>query len=108
MQLASHTESVLSSEYSKNAQFTTVRMNCKGPGLRLILVYGPQQKELEENRTEFHETLSVEMEKCFLSGDSLILAGVFNDAKLGYDIIKDDIHVVSKWQNSSCTNDNEV
>ena len=29
-----------------------------------------------------------------LNGDSLILAGDFN-AKLGYDIIKDDIHVMS-------------
>ena len=69
-------------------------MNCKGQGLRFILVYGPQEKELEENRTEFYETLSIEIEKCFLSGDSLVLAGDFN-AKLGNDIIKDDIHVMS-------------
>ena len=67
-------ESVLS-EYGKNAEFVTVRMNCKGQGLRFILVYGPQEKELEENRTEFYETLSIEIEKCFLSGDSLVLAG---------------------------------
>ena len=86
-------ESVLS-EYGKNAEFITVRMNCKGQGLRLILVYGPQEKELEENRTEFYETLSIEIERCFLSGDSLILAADFN-AKLGYDIITDDIHVMS-------------
>ena len=89
------------SEYGKNAEFITVRMNCKGQGLRLILVYGPQEKELEENRAEFYETLSVEIEKCFLSGDSLILAGDFN-AKLGYDIIT--CHV-PKWQITSCTND---
>ena len=69
-------------------------MNCKGQGLRLILVYDPQEKEPEENRTEFYETLSSEIEKCFLSGDSLILAEDFN-AKLGYDIIKNDIHVMS-------------
>ena len=79
-------ESVLS-EYGKNAEFVTVRMNCKGQGLRFILVYGPQEKELEENRTEFYETLSIEIEKCFLSGDSLVLAGDFN-AKLGNDIIR--------------------
>ena len=86
-------ESVLS-EYGKNAEFVTVRMNCKGQGLRFILVYGPQEKELEENRTEFYETLSIEIEKCFLSGDSLVLSGDFN-AKLGNDIIKDDIDVMS-------------
>ena len=69
-------------------------MNCKGQGLRLILVYGPHEKEPEENRTEFNERLSIEIEKCFLCGDSLVLAGDFN-AKLGYDIIKDHIHVMS-------------
>ena len=69
-------------------------MNCKGQGLRFFPVYGPQEKELEENRTDFYETLSIEIEKCFLSGDSLVLAGAFN-AKLGNDIIKDDIHVMS-------------
>ena len=73
-------------------------MNRKGQGLRLILVYGPQEKEPEENRTEFYETLSIEIEKCFLSGDSPILAGDFN-AKLGYDITKDDIHVMSPMAN---------
>ena len=60
-------------------------MNCKGQGLRLILVYGPQEKKPEENRTEFYETLSIKTGKCFLSGDSRVLAGDFN-AKLGYDI----------------------
>ena len=62
--------------------------------MRSILVYGPQEKEPEENGTEFYETLSNEIEKSFLSGDSLVLAGDFN-AKLGYDIIKDVIHVMS-------------
>ena len=60
----------------------------------LILVYGPHEMEPEENRTEFNERLSIEIEKCFLCGDSRVLAGDFN-AKLGYDIIKDDIHVMS-------------
>ena len=85
-------ESVLSG-YGKNADFITVIMNSKGQGLTLILVYGPQENEPEENRTEFYETLSIEIERCFLSGDSLILAGDLND-KLGYDI-KDDI---PEWQ----------
>ena len=62
--------------------------------MRLIPVYGPQEKEPEENRTEFYETLSIEIEKCFLSGDPRVLAGDFN-TKLGYDIIQDGIHVMS-------------
>ena len=50
---------------------------------------------LEQLQLQFLEqTLSIEIEKCFLSGDSLVLAGDFN-AKLGNDIIKDDIHVMS-------------
>ena len=70
----------------ENAEFITVRMEGKYDGLRIVLVYGPQEKDTEENREEFYEDLSVEIDRCLLSGDSLLLAGDFN-AKLGSEIM---------------------
>ena len=79
----------------ENAEFITVRMEGKYNGLRIVLVYGPQEKDTEENRKAFYEDLSVEIERCLLSGDSLLLAGDFN-AKLGSRIINCDTHTMSK------------
>ena len=80
----------------RNAEFITVRMNCRDRGLHVILVYGPQEYDSEENRNDFYDFISVEIERCYLNGDSFNLAGDFN-AKLGSDIIKNDIH--PKFQN---------
>ena len=70
-------------------------MEGKYNGLRIVLVYGPQEKDTEENREAFYEDLSVEIERCLLSGDSLLLAGDFN-AKLGSEIINCDTHTMSR------------
>ena len=56
-------------------------MEGKCNGLRIVLVYGPQEEDTEENRETFDEDLSVEIERCLVSADFL-LAGDFN-AKLG-------------------------
>ena len=58
-------------------------------------MYGPQEKDTEENREAFHEDLSVEIERCLISDDSLLLAGDFT-AKLGSEIINCDTHTMSK------------
>ena len=79
----------------RNAEFTTVRINCQDRGLHVILVYGFQEYDSEENRNDFYDAISVEIERCYLNGDSFILAGDFN-AKLGSDIIKNDIHPMSQ------------
>ena len=63
-----------------------MRINCWDRGLRVILVYGPQEYDSEKNRNYFNDSISVEIE-CYLNGDSFILADDFN-AKLGSDIIK--------------------
>ena len=79
----------------RNAEFITVRLNCWDRGLRVILVYGPQEYDSEENRNDFYDSISAEIERSYLNGDSFILAGDFN-AKLGSSIIKNDIHPVSQ------------
>ena len=79
----------------ENAEFITVRMEGKYNGLRLVLVYGPQEKCTEENREAFYEDLSVKIKRCLLSGDSLLLAGDFS-AKLGSEIINCDMHTMSR------------
>ena len=80
---------------SENAELITVRMEGKYNGLRIVLVYGPQGKDTEENREAFYEDLSVEIERCLLSGDSLFLAGDFS-AKLDSEIINYDTHTMSR------------
>ena len=87
-------ESVMT-DSGRNAEFITMRINCRDRGLRVILVYGPQEYDSEENRNDFYDSISVETERCYLNGDSFILAGDFN-AKLGSDIIKYDIHPKSQ------------
>ena len=79
----------------ENAEFITVRMEGKYNGLRIVLVYGPQEKDTEGNREAFYEHLSVEVERCLLSGDSLLLASDFS-AKLGSEIINCDRHTMSR------------
>ena len=47
----------------ENAECITVRMEGKYNGLRVVLVYRPQEKDTEENREAFYEDLSVEIER---------------------------------------------
>ena len=48
-------ESVMT-DSGRNAEFITVRLNCWDRGLRVILVYGPQEYNSEENRNDFHDS----------------------------------------------------
>ena len=57
------------------------------------MVYGPQEND--KTKSDFYENISVEIERCLVSGDSLLLTGDFN-AKLGVDIIQNDIHSMTK------------
>ena len=50
---------------------------------------------LRKNRNDFYDSISVEIERRYLNGDSFILAGDFN-AKLGSSIVKNDIHPMSQ------------
>ena len=83
-------ESVMTDRGS-NAEFITVRLNCWDSGLRVVLVYGSQEYDSEENRNDFYDSISAEIELCYLNGDSFILVGDLN-AKLGSSIIESDIH----------------
>ena len=79
----------------RNAEFITLKLNCLDRGLRVIFVYGAQEYGSEENSNDFYDSISVEIERCYLNGDSFILAGDVN-AKLGSSIIKNDIHLMSQ------------
>ena len=79
----------------RNAEFMAVRLNCWDIGLRVILVYGPQEYYSEKNRNDFYDSISAEIERSYLNGDSFILAGDFN-AKLDGSIIKNDILPMSQ------------
>ena len=69
---------------------------CSQPSsLWLILSYGPQEKESENKRTDFYESLSIQIQRAQMEGDMAILVSDFN-AKLGSDVIKGDIHSMSK------------
>ena len=51
------------------------------------------KKKILRNREAFYEDLSVEIERCLLSGGSLLLASDFN-AKLGSAMIDYDTHTI--------------
>ena len=54
-------------------------------------MYGPQDNVSQEVRKEFFQNVQIQVNKAFLSGDSIILLGDYN-AKLGKLIIPGDIH----------------
>ena len=89
-------QSVLIDE-GDNAEFISVRLCSQPSSIRLILSYGPQEKESENKRTDFYESLSIQIQRAQMEGDMVILVGDFN-AKLGSDVIKGDIlSNVKKW-----------
>ena len=61
--------------------------------VRLILVYGPQENDSEDKDSFYHD-ISVQVELAYLIGDSIIMVGDLN-AKLGYDVIPNDLHPMS-------------
>ena len=68
---------------SENADFVTIRLCGKEHGIRIILVYGPQENDLEETVSSYYHDASVQVEAVYLNGNSVILLGDFN-AKLSF------------------------
>ena len=77
------------------AQFITVRLTSKDFNVQIVLVYGPQENDPEDIRESFYHNVSVQIQKAYLNGDSVLLVGDFN-AKHGYSVIQSDIHPMSK------------
>ena len=46
--------------------------------VRIILVYGPQEKDNTNTISSFYENITVQTERAVLAGDSVILVGDFN------------------------------
>ena len=71
----------------EEAEFISVRLRFDDNHIRLVLVYGPQENDL-------YDSISVQVERANLVGDSVFLVKDFN-AKLGTEIIKGEIHQMS-------------
>jgi exonuclease III len=68
-------------EEVKNDDFNNifvVRIKYKNETVRLVVIHGPQESDPVENRTAFFEELAVQVERCDMAGDKLILLGDFN------------------------------
>ena len=65
-------QSVLIDE-GDNAEFISVRLCSKPSSMRLILSYGPQEKESENKRTNFYESLAIQIQHAQMEGDMVIL-----------------------------------
>ena len=62
--------------------------------IRLVLVYGPQENDSVNKIADFYDSISVQVERANLAGDSVFLVGDFN-AKLGTEFIRGKIHQMS-------------
>ena len=78
----------------QGAEFMTVRLGFGAVVVRMILVYGPQEKENINTVSSFYENITVQAERAVLGGDSVFLVGDFN-AKLGRSIIPNDRYDMS-------------
>ena len=76
------------------AEFITVRLRFDEQHIRLVLVYGPQENDSVNKIRDFYDSVSVQVERVNLAGDSVFLVGDFN-AKLGAEIIRGEIHQMS-------------
>ena len=63
--------------------------------VRLVLVYGPQEDASEVEESMFYDSVTYQIERAKLVRESVILIGDFN-AKLGKDLIKNDIHDINR------------
>ena len=78
-----------------NADFLTIKLLLPDHNVRLILVYGPQEDACEVEKSMFYNRVTYQIERAKLVGESVILIGDLN-AKLGKDLIKNDIHDMNK------------
>ena len=83
------------------AEFITVRFRFDDQHIRLVLVYGPQENDSVNKIQDFYDSISVQVERANLAGDSVFLVGDFN-AKSGAEIIRGEIHQIS--DNGACLN----
>ena len=79
----------------EEAEFiTTVCLRFDEKHIRLVLVYGPQENDSVDKIRDFYDSISAQVERANLAGDSVFLVGDFN-AKLGIEIIQGEIHQMS-------------
>ena len=76
------------------ADFLTVKLEVFGKCIRLILVYGPQEKVPESTRETFGHNIGIQVERGKLSGETVLLTGDIN-AKLGSLFVPSDVHDTS-------------
>ena len=62
----------------ENAEFLTVKREVFGKCIRLILVYGPQEK-VESTRETFWHNIGIQVERANLSRETVLLTGDFNE-----------------------------
>ena len=58
------------------------------------MAYGPQEYSSKQEIDDFYENINIQLNRALIAGESVVLAGDFN-AKLGKDIIPQDIHDMS-------------
>ena len=75
----------------EEAEFITVRLRFDDKHTRLVLVYGPQENDSVSKIADFYGSISVQVERANLVGDSVFLVGDFS-AKLGTEFIRSEIH----------------
>ena len=78
----------------ENAEFASVKLIIGSKQIRLILAYGPQEYSSKQEIDDFYENINIQLNRALIAGESVVLAGDFN-AKLGKDIIPQDIHDMS-------------
>ena len=78
----------------EEAEVITVRLDFGAVFFRIILVYGPQEKDNINTIFSCYENITVQTERAVLAGDSVFLVGDFN-AKLGRSIIPKDSYDMS-------------
>ena len=78
----------------EEAEFITVRLRFDGKHIRLVLVYGSQENDSANKIADFYGSISVQVERANLAGNSVCLVGDFN-AKLSTEFIRGEIHQMS-------------
>ena len=58
------------------------------------MAHGPQEYSSKQETDDFHENINIQLNRALIAGESVVLVGDFN-AKLGKDIIPQDIHDMS-------------
>ena len=65
-------------------------------------MYSPQENDSKDKDSFYHD-ISVQVEMAYLNGDSIIMVGDLN-AKLGYDVIPNDLHPACQIMVNNCSN----